>query len=60
MSAVRHRFVTGALTAGNNPVVVQLVSGHKSGDMLKRYAHLTSGEAEKVRDTMDATQGEDS
>jgi hypothetical protein len=31
-----------------NPVMVQLVSGHKSSQMLKRYAHLVGDVALQV------------
>lgn len=45
---LRHGFVTAALQAGMNPVMVQLVSGHKSSQMLKRYAHLVGDVALQV------------
>lgn len=45
---LRHGFVTSALQAGMNPVMVQLVSGHKSGHMLKRYAHLVTDVAQQI------------
>jgi integrase len=45
---LRHGFVTSALQAGMNPVMVQLVSGHKSSQMLKRYAHLVGDVALQV------------
>ena len=45
---LRHGFVTAALRAGMNPVMVQLVSGHKSASMLKRYAHLVGDVALQV------------
>lgn len=45
---LRHAFTTAALSAGMNPVMVQLVTGHKSSQMLKRYSHLTKDVAEQV------------
>lgn len=45
---LRHAFTTAALKAGMNPVMVQLVTGHKSSQMLKRYSHLTKDVAEQV------------
>lgn len=45
---LRHAFTTAALRAGMNPVMVQLVTGHKSSQMLKRYSHLTKDVAEQV------------
>lgn len=45
---LRHGFVTAALSANMNPVMVQLVSGHKSSAMLKRYAHLVGDVALQV------------
>ncbi|MCR9104751.1 MAG: site-specific integrase [Gammaproteobacteria bacterium] len=45
---LRHAFTTAALTAGMNPVMVQLVTGHKSSQMLKRYSHLTKDVAAQV------------
>lgn len=54
---LRHGFVTTALQAGMNPVMVQLVSGHKSGHMLKRYAHLVTDVAVEVAKAADAKRG---
>ncbi|WOJ94216.1 site-specific integrase [Congregibacter variabilis] len=51
---LRHSFVTSALKAGMNPVMVQLVSGHKSGQMLKRYAHLVTDVAMQIAEATDA------
>lgn len=51
---LRHGFVTAALRAGMNPVMVQLVSGHKSGHMLKRYAHLVSDVAVQIAQAADS------
>ena len=45
---LRHGFITEALKAGMNPVMVQLVSGHKSAQMLKRYAHLVTDVAVEI------------
>lgn len=53
---LRHAFTTAALTAGMNPVMVQLVTGHKSSQMLKRYSHLTKDVAEQVSASMVAAQ----
>ncbi len=50
---LRHGFVTAALKAGLNPVMVQLVSGHKSSAMLKRYAHLVTDVAQQVGQAVD-------
>lgn len=53
---LRHGFVTSALKAGNNPVMVQLVSGHKSSQMLKRYAHLVDDVALQVSNSVQNTR----
>lgn len=53
---LRHAFTTAALTAGMNPVMVQLVTGHKSSQMLKRYSHLTTDVAEQVSASVVAAQ----
>jgi len=45
---LRHGFVTAALSAKMNPVMVSLVTGHKSTFMLKRYAHLVGDVALEV------------
>ena len=45
---LRHAFTTAALKSGMNPVMVQLVTGHKSSQMLKRYSHLTKDVAAQV------------
>jgi integrase len=50
---LRHGFVTAALRAGANPVMVQLVSGHRSSAMLKRYAHLVTDVAQQVAKAVD-------
>ncbi len=56
---LRHGFVTAALQAGMNPVMVQLVSGHKSSHMLKRYAHLVGDVALQVSQAVeDRNNGE--
>jgi integrase len=53
----RHGFVTAALKAGLNPVIVQPVSGHKSSAMLKRYAHLVTDVAQQVGQMVDQSRG---
>lgn len=54
---LRHGFVTSALQAGLNPVMVQLVSGHRSSQMLKRYAHLVTDVAQEVGRAVDQQRG---
>ncbi len=53
---LRHAFTTAALKAGMNPVMVQLVTGHKSSHMLKRYSHLTQDVAQQVSASFVAQQ----
>lgn len=53
---LRHAFTTAALKAGMNPVMVQLVTGHKSSQMLKRYSHLTKDVAAQVSASVVAAQ----
>ncbi|MCE9548356.1 MAG: tyrosine-type recombinase/integrase [Planctomycetia bacterium] len=36
---LRHLFATRALESGGNPILVSAITGHKSLDMLRRYAH---------------------
>ena len=57
---LRHGFVTAALQAGMNPVMVQLVSGHKSSQMLKRYAHLVGDVALQVSKAVEDRKNGDS
>lgn len=52
---LRHAFTTAALKSGLNPVMVQLVTGHKSSQMLKRYSHLTKDVAAQVSVSVSAT-----
>lgn len=49
---LRHAFTTEALKSGMNPVMVQLVTGHKSSQMLKRYSHLTKDVAAQVSNSV--------
>lgn len=59
---LRHAFTTQALKSGMNPVMVQLVTGHKSSHMLKRYSHLTKDVAAQVStsvvESMEGLSGE--
>jgi integrase len=46
---LRHLFATRAQESGANPLVVQMITGHKSLSMLGRYTHLS---VEAQRDAM--------
>lgn len=53
---LRHTFVTEALSAGLNPMLVMAVSGHKSAAMLWRYSHLTTDVAKAVSEAVQGSR----
>jgi len=42
---LRHTFATRYIQNGGNPYALQLILGHSSLDMVKRYVHLTSAKS---------------